>query len=292
MALLVSIHPARAVPNRTVLPWRPEVERSASAVRRPADWRVISSRSQPPRPRARKCASPASESASSQIAGQPGSAGTAGRGRPLGSAFWHTLASAIFGLAYALFAASRIARAGRPGAAGACRRRATVGLRATRRRNWLLCGIRTKWFAARLGLEDYLRHRRICRFPMSCATTPRLASPTPACSASGARRCVGDAAVRGGCHSRRERLRQNDARQTARQDVRPNPRPVPSFVDETPLTRLPAHDWRARSGAFEDFFPVRISRGARRRIGRRGRRHDGHCRGGGSALAPATSSRA
>ncbi len=59
---------------------------------------------------------------------------------------------------------------------------------------------------------------------------------------------------RGDRHRRRKRRGQDDAGEAAGEDVRAA-RPATIHVDDTPLARMPAAEWRARmAGAFQDFF--------------------------------------
>ena len=148
VVLLASIHPALLLLGAVRPPDGRHVDaggRRSSAAPRSAgapDKRLARTSSPPPPPRrrARRCGSPASGPASSRSAGRRGSAGTARWPRPAGGRrVWHTLAWAVFGVAYVgavVFVASGLDAPRRRRAARAGRRLAAVRLhRRDRRRD-------------------------------------------------------------------------------------------------------------------------------------------------------------
>ena len=273
MALLASIHPALILLAGVRGPDRVDVDvaarrsrdRRRSAGRSPTGWRVTCSPSPRPRRPGRKCGSPASESASSQErrAAWERWYGPVAAAR-WGSALWHALAWAIFGFAYVgavVFVSSGLgAPAGEvllvlaAGARLSAYIGATVGEIGFLRGFWMDGSRRLAW------LEDYAA---------SVAASGDL--PVPAVLRRGirldhvsfaypgtSRVVLDDVSLTLPAGAVVAIVGENGAGKTTLVKLLAKmyePSSGSILVDDTPLARVPAGEWRARlAGAFQDFF--------------------------------------
>ena len=272
MALLVSIHPALilllvfAVPTVWTSTWRPEVERSAqergAQAGRLARHLFTIATTAPPGKEVRVTGIGERLIADRRAAWQRWYGPVAAA--RWGSAFWHTLAWAIFGLAYVgaiVFVASGLrAPAGQvllvlaAGARLSAYIGATVGEIGFLRGFWMDGSRRLAWledYAASaaasgdLPVPNVLRHGiRLDHVSFAYPGTSRVV--------------LDDVSVMLPAGAVVAIVGENGSGKTTLVKLLAKmyePSSGSIFVDETPLTRLPADDWRARlAGAFQDFF--------------------------------------
>jgi ATP-binding cassette subfamily B protein len=272
MALLVSIHPALilllifAVPTVWTSTWRPEVERSAqergAQASRLARHLFTIATTAPPGKEVRVTGIGERLIADRRAAWQRwyGPVAVA----RWGSAFWHTLSWAIFGLAYVgavIFVASGLrAPAGQvllvlaAGARLSAYIGATVGEIGFLRGFWMDGSRRLAW------LEDYAASAAASAdLPVPVVLHRGIRFDHVSFAYPGTSRVVlDDVSVTLPAGAVVAIVGENGAGKTTLVKLLAKmyePSSGSIFVDETPLARLSAEDWRARlAGAFQDFF--------------------------------------
>jgi ATP-binding cassette subfamily B protein len=272
MALLVSIHPALilllifAVPTVWTSTWRPEVERSAqergAQASRLARHLFTIATTAPPGKEVRVTGIGERLIADRRAAWQRwyGPVAVA----RWGSAFWHTLSWAIFGLAYVgavVFVASGLrAPAGQvllvlaAGARLSAYIGATVGEIGFLRGFWMDGSRRLAW------LEDYAASAAASAdLPVPVVLHRGIRFDHVSFAYPGTSRVVlDDVSVTLPAGAVVAIVGENGAGKTTLVKLLAKmyePSSGSIFVDETPLARLSAEDWRARlAGAFQDFF--------------------------------------
>jgi ATP-binding cassette subfamily B protein len=272
MALLVSIHPALilllifAVPTVWTCAWRPEVERSAqergAQASRLARHLFTIATTAPPGKEVRVTRIGERLIADRRAAWQRwyGPVAVA----RWGSAFWHTLSWAIFGLAYVgavVFVASGLrAPAGQvllvlaAGARLSAYIGATVGEIGFLRGFWMDGSRRLAW------LEDYAASAAASAdLPVPVVLHRGIRFDHVSFAYPGTSRVVlDDVSVTLPAGAVVAIVGENGAGKTTLVKLLAKmyePSSGSIFVDETPLARLSAEDWRARlAGAFQDFF--------------------------------------
>ena len=279
MALLASIHPALillavfAIPTVLTSTWRPGGRESGAGARarRPTGWRVTCSPSPPPRRPGKevRVTGIGERLVTERRAAWERWYGPVAAAR-WGSALWHALAWAIFGMAYVgavVFVSSGLgAPAGQvllvlaAGARLSAYIGATVGEIGFLRGFWMDGSRRLAW------LEDYAASVAASGdLPVPGVLAPRHPARArvvrvPRHVARRAGRCVADTARRRGRRDRRrERRRQDDAGQAAGEDVRAVVRFDPGGRHAAGA-RAGRRVAGAARGRVPGFFPLRIPR--------------------------------